>query len=127
MRVTSAEDWAVVNERLADFADGIVREVGIRGGEHIERTGVLVSAGYPRVVAYVQMQGAGGTSAKLEFCGVRRLAFDHAMDVSPAIVTDVERDVWEVQLLGLKVAAEECVVTITGADGLGRGPFALSS
>jgi hypothetical protein len=38
----SANDWELVNARLDDFADGIVREIGVRAGEHVDPVVLLL-------------------------------------------------------------------------------------
>lgn len=124
-RAIAAASWREINELASDFADGVIREVGVAAGEYVDATGVLYYDGYPRLVAHAQMQGAGGTSVRLEFTGVRKFAFDYDIEVSPAIATDIGAGVWEVRLLGLRVTAEECVAYITGDHGLGAGPFVL--
>lgn len=123
----SATDWEKVNELTYDFADGIIRELGMLAGEHVDATGVAFYEGFPRLVVHAQMQGIGGTSARLEFAGIRKLGFDYDLDVSPAIAEDVAPGLCEVRVLGLRVTAERCTVAITGAEGLGEGPFVLQS
>lgn len=64
-----AADWSKANELAADFADCVIREVGLLGGEHVDSQGVLCSAGYPRLLVHAQMQGEGGMPLALSFAG----------------------------------------------------------
>jgi hypothetical protein len=120
---TRAEDWAGINDLAFDFADGVVREIAVVAGDYVGPDGVLYYGAYPRLLVHIQMQGASARSVRLEFLGVRRFGYDYDHEASPALATDVAADVWEVQVLALKVTAEECSAYVTGKDGLGGGPF----
>jgi hypothetical protein len=84
--------------------------------------GQLVPVGEQSFIVCVQMQGAGGTSARLDFSGVRRVTFNYERDVSPAVGKALDQSTWEVELLALRIVAEECAVSLTGSAGLGEGP-----
>lgn len=123
---TDAASWDEVNAIASDFADGVIREVSVVSGEHVDVHGVLHYGGYPRLAVHAQMQGAGGTSVRLVFVGVRKFGYDYDMEVSPAVAQDVGPGLWEVRVLGLRVTAETCETSVVGSQGLGKGPFLLN-
>lgn len=127
MTIGDAAGWSEANDLVCDFADGVIRELGFVAGEHVDATGVMHYDGFPRLIVHAQMQGAGGTSARLEFVGVRRLAFDYDVEVSPAEAKDIAPNLWEVCLLGLRVVAQECAICVARRGGLGEGPFIVQT
>ena len=89
LTISTAADWAPVNDALLGFEDGLVREVWLESGMWLTRDDQVAEEGMWRVVMLVQVQTAPIRSALLRFEGVSAAAFHQNKDVSPAEAADL--------------------------------------
>lgn len=125
LTVSNANQWEAVNEKLGDFADGLIREAWIESGQWLTAEDQVEEHGFWRVVILVQLQSAPVSSVRLGFEGVRSITFDPSRDVCPAEAMDLDVG-WQLEVLSCRLVATACTVEMLLDENVGRGPF-LSS
>lgn len=122
--VRTADDWARINDALDGFDDGIIKETWLDRASWLAEDDRVSEQGYPTAIVVVQLQGGSSRSVRLQFDGVRVMAFDLQRDVRPARAQ--RRSVgWVAEFLSCRVEATRCTAELLGDRWLGPGPFLL--
>jgi hypothetical protein len=100
----------------------MIREAWIESGQWLTADDRVAEHGFWRVVILLQLQSASVSSVRLQFEGVRAVAFDPYRDVSPAVAKELDVG-WRLEVLSCQIVATTCTLALLDDDNVGRGPF----
>jgi len=123
-RITTVDDWRKLNDLVAGFHDGVLKELHWTHSEYVNQEFEMVYVENPRVWLLVQLQSQETPAVEMRFGGVTECTVNAARELESSISIESKSIMFSLSADGAsRVVAETCEYRLRGLEMLGSGPF----